>query len=91
MRRKKIPILLIIIITITGIQTVFAQSGRDVTAETAATERTVQEKEAVININLISDKDFIQALQTASDVELINEESAKTEKNDKDTNQRKPK
>jgi hypothetical protein len=88
--RGKIFLILLTIIIITGFQPVFAQSGQT-SDKPAAAEKTIQEKETVININLASDKDFIQALESAGDIELISEESAKTEKSDKNTNQGKPK
>jgi len=77
--------LVLIITVIIGIQPVFAQSGgSDGSAKQAAPEKPAKEAEVVININLASDSEFSKALQTAGDVELVNEETAaKTEKNDK--------
>jgi len=79
--------LVLLIAIIIGIQPVFAQSGTDASAKPAATEKTVQEGETVININLASDDEFADALETATDIELVNEETAKTEKSDKNSNQ----
>jgi len=84
-------LLVLLFIIIIGIQPVFAQSGNDASAKTSAPEKTVQEKEVVININLASDQEFFQALETAGDIELVNEENAKTEKNEKAPNQVKAK
>jgi len=59
---------LVLFITIMiGIQPVFAQSESEEPAKPAAPEETV------ININLVSDSEFTQALQAAGDVELVNE------------------
>jgi hypothetical protein len=73
--------LVLIITVIIGIQPVFAQSGGS-----GGSEGSAKQAEVVININLASDSEFSQALQTAGDVELVDEETAKnakTEKNDK--------
>jgi fructose-1,6-bisphosphatase len=83
--------LVLLISIITGIQPVFSQSGSEAYAKPAATEKTVQEGETVININLASDDEFTQALESAGDVELVNEETEKTEKSDKDPDQGKAK
>jgi hypothetical protein len=66
--RGKIFLVLLITIMI-GIQPVFAQSG------SGGSDKPT---EVVININLASDSEFIQALEAAGDVELVNEETAKT-------------
>jgi len=81
-------LLVLLISIIIGIQPVFAQSGSDANAKPPAAEKTVQGGETVININLASDDEFTQALESAGDVELVNEE---TEKSDKDPNQGKAK
>jgi len=84
----KVKFFLVLLITIIiCIQPVFAQSGNGESAKSPDQEKTVQEKEVVININLASDKEFTQALETAGDIELVNEEPAKTEKSDKNSNQ----
>jgi hypothetical protein len=76
--------LVLIVTVIIGIHPVFAQSGGSGgSAQQAAPEKPAKEAEVVININLASDSEFSRALQTASDVELIDEETAKAEKNDK--------
>jgi len=85
--RKGFLLVLLISILI-GIQPVFAQSGSDANAKPAVPEKTVKKEETVININLASDDEFTQALETAADVELVNEE---TEENDKDPDQGKAK
>jgi len=82
MRRIFFLVLLITIIVV--IQPVFAQSGTEAgapppTAKPAVPEKPVKETEVVININLASDSEFTQALETADDVELVNEDNAKTE------------
>jgi len=77
-----------IILSITGFQPVLAQPGYDAAPKPPAPEKPVKEGEAVININAPSDKDFTQALETADDVELVNEDAAK---NDKNSNQGKSK
>jgi len=74
--RGKIFLVLLITIMI-GIQPVFAQSGSGGSGKPAAQGKAVKEVEVVININLASDSEFIQALEAAGDVELINEETAK--------------
>jgi len=56
------------------IQPVLAQSGSDASAQSAATEKPVQGEEVVININLASDDEFVNALEAAGDIELVNEE-----------------
>ena len=71
MKRKFFLVLLITIMI--GIQPVFAQSGSG-----GSPGKTVKEAEVVININLASDSEFTQALEAAGDVELVNEETAKT-------------
>ena len=86
--RGKFFLVLFITIMI-GIQPVFAQSGSEAPAKPAVPEKKADE--IVININLASDSEFIQALQTAGDVELVNEETAKTEKSDKAPDQGKAK
>ena len=84
--------LILLFTIIIGIQPVLAQSGSDVPAKPTAKEKTVKEDEIVININLVSDSEFIQALQTAGDIELVNEDSSsKTEKSDKAPDQGKAK
>jgi len=85
MRRKFLLVLLFTIII--GIQPALAQSKNEAPAKPAAQEKPVKDGETVININLASDKEFTQALETATDVELVNEEAAKTTKNDKGTSQ----
>jgi len=81
-------IFLVLLFTIIiGIQPALAQSKNDVPAKPAAQEKPVKEAETIININLASDKEFTQALEAASDIELVNEEAAKTAQNDKGTNQ----
>ena len=82
MRRNFFLVLLFTIIT--GIQPALAQSRNDVPAKPAVQEKPVNEGETVININLVSDMEFIKALEAATDVELVNEEAVK---NDKGTNQ----
>jgi len=87
MRGKFFLVLLFTIIT--GIQPVFAQPGYDVSPKPAApAEKSVQAEESVININQASDTEFTQALETAGDVELVDEEAAK---GDRSPNQGKPK
>ena len=80
--RKFFPVLLFTVII--GIQPALAQSKNEAPAKPAVPEKPAKEAETVININLASDKDFTKALETATDVELVNEETAK---NDKSTNQ----
>jgi len=70
---KRIFFLVLFIAIMIGIQPVFAQSESNPPAEPAAPEKTVKAEETVININLVSDSDFAQALQAAGDVELVNE------------------
>jgi flagellar basal body-associated protein FliL len=65
MRRNFFLVLFIIVMI--GIQPVLAQSGSE------AAEEAAKEEGTVININLVSDSEFTEALQNASDVELINE------------------
>jgi hypothetical protein len=80
-------IFLVLLITImVGIQPVCAQSGSDGAADPADPKKPVKKTEVVININLASDDEFSEALETASDIELVNEEP---EKSDKVPNQRK--
>jgi len=86
MRGKFFLVLFIAIVTITGIQPAFAQSGNDVPAK-----QPDKEGETVININLASDNEFIQALETATDIELVNEETAKNAKNASSENKGKTK
>ena len=59
--------LVLFIAIMMGIHPVFAQSESEAPAKPAAAEETV------ININLVSDSEFTQALQAAGDVELVNE------------------
>ena len=90
MRGKFFLVLLITIII--GIQPVFAQSGgSEGSAKQAVPEKATKDAEVIININLASDSEFSQALQTAGDVELVNEETAKAEKSDRAINQGKAK
>jgi len=81
--RGKLFLVLFVVIMI-GIQPVFAQSGSGAPAKPAVPEKNVKADETVININLASDSEFIQALQSAGDVELVNEETAKNTKTEKD-------
>ena len=86
MKKKLFLVLLFTIITV--IQPAFAQPARDESGEPAATKETTttnttKEKETVININLASDDELNQALDKASDVELVNEEHAKNEESGK--------
>jgi hypothetical protein len=74
MRAKFFTVLLITIMI--GIQPVFAQPAYDMSGEPAATENDDKEADVVININLASDSEFTQALESASDIELVNEDSA---------------
>jgi len=69
--------LVLLFTVIIGVQPALAQSGSDVSAKPAVPEKPVKEGETVININLASDKEFTQALEAATDVELVNEEAAK--------------
>jgi len=85
MREK--PFLVLLITILIGIQPMFAQSKSDSPAKPAAPEKTVREEENIIHISQASDSEFTQALQTANDVELVNEDSVKTEKSDKAPNQ----
>jgi len=72
---------LVLLITIMiGIQPVFAQSGSDGAAQSTDPKKPVKKTEAVININLASDDEFTEALESAGDVELVNEEAAKSDK-----------
>ncbi|MDR2718934.1 MAG: hypothetical protein LBB89_12845 [Treponema sp.] len=73
--------MVLFIAIIIGIQPVFAQSGTDASVKPAATEKTDQEGETVININLASDDEFAHALETAADIELVNEETENSDKN----------
>ena len=77
MRRKFFLVLFITVMI--GIQPVFAQSGSGAPAKPAAPGKPAKEAELVININLASDSEFAQALEAAGDVELVNEETAKTD------------
>ena len=79
--------LVLFITVIIGIQPALAQSKNDAPAKSAAPEKPVKDGEIVININLASDNEFTQALESAGDVELVNEETAKAEKSDKKPNQ----
>jgi ABC-type glutathione transport system ATPase component len=72
--------LVLLITLMIGIQPAFTQPAYDMLDEPAATEKADNEAEIVININLASDDEFIQALLIASDIELVNEENAKTDK-----------
>jgi len=91
--REKIFLILLFTIII-GIQPVLAQSGSEGSVKPTAPEKTVKEGEVVINITLASDSEFTQALQTAGDIELVNDSSdssAKTEKSNENPNQGKAK
>jgi len=82
MRRNFFLVLFIAVLI--GIQPVFAQSGSDgggapSPAKKAVPEKAAKETEVVININLASDSEFTQALETASDVELVDEDNANSE------------
>jgi hypothetical protein len=72
-------ILVVLFTIVIGIQPALAQSNNEAPAKPAAPAKPVKETETVININLASDKDFIQALEAAGEVELVNEEPAKTD------------
>jgi len=74
MRRKFILVLIFTIIT--GIMPALAQSNNDAPAKTVVKKKPVKETETVINIILVSDMDFSKALEAASEVELIDEETA---------------
>jgi len=75
---------LVLLITILiGIHPVFAQSGSDGAGIPAVPKKIVKKVQTVININLASDDEFIEALEFADDVEMVNEE---TEENDTDSN-----
>jgi len=87
MKRKFLLVFLVIIII--GIQSVFSQSGSDASSKPAETAR--ESKESVIHITLASDSEFTQALQAATDVELVHEDAVKNEKSDKNPNQGKSK
>jgi len=79
---------LVLLITILiGIHPVFAQSGSDGAAIPAVPKKIVKKVQVVININLASDDEFIEALESADDVEMVNEETAKTEESDINPNQ----
>jgi hypothetical protein len=88
-------ILVLLFTVIIGIQPALAQSKTEAPAKPAAPAKPVKESETVININLASDKEFSQALEAAGEIELVDEETAKSdikkpdEKSDKSTNQRK--
>jgi len=85
MRRRIFLVLVIAIIT--GIHPVFAQSGDDEPVKPAAPKKIVKETEIVINLNFVSDDELTDALETATDIELVNEETAKAEESDIDPNQ----
>jgi len=92
MRGKFILVLLFTIVI--GIQPALAQSKNEAPAKPAAPEKPAKKEDAVININLVSDKDFKQALEAAGEVELVNEGSTgstSSTRNDNTTNQEKPK
>jgi len=76
--------LVLIIAIIIGIYPVFAQSGDDAPDRPAVPKKIVNETEIVINLNFISDDEFTDALETATDIELVNEEAVKA---DTDPNQ----
>jgi len=72
---------LVLLITILiGFQPVFAQPAYDGSSKLETTENAGKEADVVININLVSDDEFTQALESADDIELVNEETAKTGK-----------
>jgi hypothetical protein len=77
--RGKFFLVLFITILI-GIQPVFAQPAYDGSSKPEATEEADKEADVVININLVSDDEFTKALESADDIELVNEETAKTGK-----------
>jgi hypothetical protein len=65
---------LVLFVTIMiGIQPVFAQFEFESSAKSEAPEETVDAEVTTININLVSDSEFTQALQAAGDIELVNE------------------
>ena len=74
MRGKFILVLLFTVII--GIQPALAQSKNETPTKPAAPAKPVKETDTVIHINLASDKDFIQALEAAGEVELVDEENA---------------
>jgi hypothetical protein len=85
--------LAVFIIAIIGVQPVVAQSGQDESGEKAAAKGSApakkdakKDKEIIININLASDDDIIQALDKAKDIELVNEDNTKKEENAKRSN-----
>jgi hypothetical protein len=83
--RGKFYLALLVTIMI-GIYPAFAQPARDESGEPAAKKEAVKDEKAVININLASEDEFNQALETASDIELVDEETAKTEESGKTSN-----
>ena len=89
MRRNFFLILLFTVII--GIQPALAQSKNDPPARKTVPEKPVKEEETVIYINLASDDEFTDALETASDIELIDEDTAKNKNSGKNTNQEKNK
>jgi len=78
--RKKFFLVLLITIMI-GIQPLCAQSGSDGAANPAVPKKIVKKTEIVININLASDDEFFDALESADDVEMVNEEAEESDIN----------
>jgi len=81
---------LVLLITIMiGIQPLCAQSESD--GDTipipVVPKKIIKKTEIVINISLASDDEFFDALETADDVEMVNEETAKTEESNINPNQ----
>jgi hypothetical protein len=80
---KKFFLVLFITIMI-GIQPVCAQSESDEVVQPVAPKKIVMTTEIVINLSLVSDDEFFDALELADDVEMVNEETAMTEESDID-------
>jgi hypothetical protein len=82
-------IFLVLLITImVGGYPAFAQQAQAESGKPPAAKEAVPEEKAVININLASDDEFNQALEKASDIELVDEETAKTEESGKTSNKK---
>jgi len=85
----RIFFLVFLFTVIIGIQPALSQSKNETPASKAVPEKQVNEDETVIYINLASDDEFTNALEAASDIELVDEDTAKNKNIAIDTNQEK--